>query len=73
MPLYEYQCNACQTKFEELMGAGQNTAPACPTCKSTKTRRLMSATANCQPVAGFGGVSPSGPMGGSSCGSGGFS
>ena len=40
MPLYEYQCRACQHQFELLVRTGQ--VPACPTCGSTDLERALS-------------------------------
>ena len=40
MPIYEYQCNACQKEFEALVMG--NDAPACPSCSSLNLARLMS-------------------------------
>jgi putative FmdB family regulatory protein len=41
VPIYEFECDDCGERFEELMGAGAG-APACPSCGSTATRRLLS-------------------------------
>jgi putative FmdB family regulatory protein len=43
MPIYEFECEACGGRFEELMASGQ--AAACPSCGSESTRRLLSAVA----------------------------
>jgi len=40
MPIYEFECEGCGARFEELVGAGA--AAACPTCGSERTRRLYS-------------------------------
>lgn len=46
MPIYEYRCESCSGKFELLTGfAERDTAQACPTCESTKTRVLVSSFA----------------------------
>jgi putative FmdB family regulatory protein len=42
MPIYEFECEECGARFEELLAAAA-TAPACPECGSTRTRRLISA------------------------------
>ena len=43
MPLYEYQCRDCKTKFEELIGKTvPDHFPACPKCGSTDCERLFS-------------------------------
>ena len=41
MPIYEFECEGCGARFEELVGA--EAAAACPTCGSERTRRLYSA------------------------------
>jgi putative FmdB family regulatory protein len=42
MPIYEFECEECGARFEELLAAGA-TALACPQCGSVRTRRLISA------------------------------
>ncbi|MDE5832613.1 MAG: zinc ribbon domain-containing protein [Desulfovibrio sp.] len=44
MPLYEFLCEKCGKKFEELV-FGDKT-PACPDCGSSSTEKLLSA--NCR-------------------------
>ncbi|SBV96112.1 Regulatory protein, FmdB family [uncultured delta proteobacterium] len=41
MPIYEYRCTKCGNDFEEILGAG-DPAPACPSCHSAKTEKLLS-------------------------------
>lgn len=41
MPIYEFLCDQCGGRFEELVAAGAE-AIACPECGSERTRRLMS-------------------------------
>ncbi len=41
MPIYEYECEGCGACFEELVGSSTG-SPACPTCGSMRTRRLIS-------------------------------
>jgi putative FmdB family regulatory protein len=41
MPIYEFECEDCGERFEELVGA--EAAAACPSCGSERTRRLYSA------------------------------
>ena len=41
MPIYEFQCEGCGERFEELVAA-EATSPACPSCGAARTRRLMS-------------------------------
>jgi putative FmdB family regulatory protein len=43
MPIYEFECEACGARFEELMASGQ--VAACPSCGSERTRRLLSPVA----------------------------
>lgn len=40
MPIYEFECEECGARFEELVAAGE-VAP-CPACGSERTRRLYS-------------------------------
>jgi putative FmdB family regulatory protein len=44
MPIYEYRCEACGERFEELVPADAP-APACPRCGAERAKRLMSAQA----------------------------
>jgi putative FmdB family regulatory protein len=41
MPIYEFECEGCGDRFEELVGAGVEAA-SCPGCGSERTRRLIS-------------------------------
>ena len=40
MPIYEFECGSCGTRFEELVPAGES-AP-CPQCKSSDVQRRYS-------------------------------
>ncbi len=40
MPIYEFECSKCGTRFEELVQVGE-TAP-CPECKSSDVQRRFS-------------------------------
>jgi putative FmdB family regulatory protein len=40
MPIYEFECEECGSRFEDLVTAGA--AVACPACGSERTRRLYS-------------------------------
>ena len=40
MPIYEFECSKCGTRFEELVKPGE-TAP-CPQCKSPEVTRRYS-------------------------------
>lgn len=42
MPLYEFTCTHCSEHFEQILSFSMTEAPACPHCRSTATRRLMS-------------------------------
>jgi len=63
MPIYEYNCEKCDKKFEILiMGRDK---PACPCCGNVKVERLMS---SCGFVSkGSGGETVSASAGASSC------
>ncbi len=41
MPIYEFECEECGVRFEELVAAGAS-AVACAECGSARTRRLIS-------------------------------
>ena len=41
MPIYEFECEGCGERFEELVAAGAESVP-CPACASARTRRLLS-------------------------------
>jgi putative FmdB family regulatory protein len=41
MPLFEYQCQACDHAFEELV-ASSDTPVVCPKCGSDQIRKLLS-------------------------------
>lgn len=43
MPIYEYECGSCGKTFELLVSRSKATArPACESCGSEDTRRVMS-------------------------------
>jgi putative FmdB family regulatory protein len=43
MPLYEYECTECETRFDALRGMAQADDPiACPQCGSKDTHRVIS-------------------------------
>ena len=47
MPTDDFQCTSCGQLFEARVSFGeaeQGTRPACPHCRSTKPRRLLSST-----------------------------
>lgn len=41
VPIYEYECEGCGARFEELV-ATMDADAACPECGSARTRRLIS-------------------------------
>jgi putative FmdB family regulatory protein len=41
MPIYEFECEECGKRFEELV-TSEAGAVACPNCGSRRTKRLMS-------------------------------
>jgi len=41
MPIYEFECEKCGSRFEELMDS-DGAAPACPSCGATGARRRLS-------------------------------
>ena len=46
MPIYEYQCQKCQSHFSTLVRNWKETGPvACPKCGSRETKRTISAFA----------------------------
>src|SRR5687767_1401300 len=44
MPLYEYQCDACDVRFERIRKFSDPPLDACPTCGGT-VRKLLSSPA----------------------------
>lgn len=74
MPLYEYVCKECGTRFEVLQRVGASASDAaCPKCGGREVAKQFSTFASA--LAGPGGSSslPCGASSASSCGSGGFS
>jgi putative FmdB family regulatory protein len=69
MPIYEYTCNRCDSKFEMMRPFSQSTSSAdCPTCRKP-ANRIMSTFASFS-VGEGGSVAPvAGTSGGCSCGS----
>jgi putative FmdB family regulatory protein len=41
VPIYEFECEKCGNRFEELVAAGVESAP-CPACGAREARRLLS-------------------------------
>jgi putative FmdB family regulatory protein len=42
MPMFDFYCPRCQTRFEELVADGQ-TSPPCPRCGAGLAERMVSA------------------------------
>ena len=43
MPIFEYQCEACETTFERLLLRPQNESRmTCPQCGSQRTEKIFS-------------------------------
>jgi putative FmdB family regulatory protein len=42
MPIYEYRCQGCGERFEELVSASAKSAPPCPDCGAEGATRLYS-------------------------------
>ncbi len=56
MPIYEYRCEECSSRFDVLTSfAERDRAQVCPKCESTRTRVLVST------FAAIGGDSEDGP------------
>ena len=41
MPLYEFECEKCGSRFEELVAGDTGSLP-CPNCQASRTQRLFS-------------------------------
>jgi putative FmdB family regulatory protein len=41
MPIYEFECARCRGRFEELIDSGAP-PPPCPSCGTTRARRILS-------------------------------
>lgn len=60
MPIFEYRCNECSSKFEILHKSTQNIeSVACPSCSSQEVKKLLSSFSASVPSfsATFGGYS----------------
>ena len=44
MPIYEYECQACQHRFEEWQKMSDKPVRVCPKCKARKVEKLISHT-----------------------------
>jgi putative FmdB family regulatory protein len=45
MPLYEFECEACKTRFERIQKFSDANPETCPTCGKGPVRRLLSSPA----------------------------
>jgi len=45
MPIYEYQCDACEHKFEKLQKISDDPLKDCPACNEPTLNKLVSAAA----------------------------
>lgn len=43
MPIYEFQCESCEHRFEKLMRFSA-APPACPTCEHSQCKKLVSSS-----------------------------
>ena len=70
MPLYEYRCSDCKSKFELLVSHEHADDVVCTKCRSEKVRRLLSlfATHSGDREAGYDDIASS--MGSCACGGG---
>ena len=44
MPIYEYACGKCENEFEVEQRISEDPVKACPECRSSKVKRLISVT-----------------------------
>jgi putative FmdB family regulatory protein len=66
MPIYEFECTACDHQFEDLVSLSADlTKIKCPSCGKKKARKLLSVFATS--TRGEGGVSTSSAGRSSSC------
>ncbi len=42
MPIYEFACESCGSRFEKLMRMSDDGLPECPECASAEVRKLIS-------------------------------
>ncbi|MBU2648049.1 zinc ribbon domain-containing protein [bacterium] len=45
MPLFEFECESCHHRFEELMTVSDTRLPECPKCHQVHAKKLVSAGA----------------------------
>jgi len=71
MPLYEYYCSDCKSKFEMLVARQHADDVVCMKCRGEKVRRLLSVFARPASLSGDEGDYDDMPSMGGSCGCGG--
>lgn len=69
MPLYEYLCRGCATRFERYVKAFGDVVP-CPSCASAEVEKQLSTFALASGASGGDGAAALGSRGGSCCGGG---
>ena len=42
MPIFEYECDSCRGRFEELTLSGRAADPSCPACSSDHVHKVYS-------------------------------
>ena len=42
MPIFEYRCSDCGTRFEKLVRTSDTDGPHCPQCSTTEVERELS-------------------------------
>jgi putative FmdB family regulatory protein len=42
VPIYEYRCTACRSRFEEYLPLSTSPPPPCPDCAAASPERLLS-------------------------------
>ena len=45
MPIYEYECDACGARFEQIQKFSDPPVEVCPTCGEQKVKKLLSSPA----------------------------
>ncbi len=43
MPIFEFECNSCKHRFEELVSSSSKKVEKCPKCKEANVKKLVSA------------------------------
>jgi putative FmdB family regulatory protein len=63
MPLYEYVCRECESRFDRLSSHDEADAASCPECGADEAKRLLSV------IGGLGGraEAPAPACGGGAC------